>query len=338
MEIPKSLLILREACAQNATAFEIVDSFTGFVARITRNGRSHLVGAAGIGVYPLNRAAPFAIARDKAFAHYVLEGAGFRVPQGSYFFLSVPERYHLPDGRSRDDAGRYAERLSDNFGSALVVKPNSGKGAKLVRYARSRAALESAFDAIGAHDNIVLVQSFVDQPEYRLFLVDGEIAFVYRKSRPLIEGDGESSIRMLCEREVRARATPEWDPLGSDYLRAVLSTRGLSFESVLAIGDTIAIDFISNISASGRFVGFVEPSAALCNWATRLAKAVSLRVTGLDVFSSSRLSDPDDIIVTDVNGSPNLGTLYDLGHKELVLDIWRRILDKTFDDSWPEGF
>src|SRR5215471_15847810 len=123
MEIPKSLQILREACESNATTFELVDTFSGFVARISRGSRSLLVGAAGIGVYPINRASPFAIARDKAFTHYVLENAGFRVPQGGHFFLGVHEHYRLPAGRSRDDAVHFAEKLSDNFTTPLVAKP-----------------------------------------------------------------------------------------------------------------------------------------------------------------------------------------------------------------------
>ena len=338
MELPKSLAILSEACARNATDFEIVDTFTGFVARISRGGCSFLVGAAGIGIYPVNRAAPFAIARDKAFTHYVLEKAGFRAPQGCHFFFSAPERYRLPPGRTRDDAVRFAGRLSDNFASPLVVKPNSGKGAKLVHYVASSSALEEALDAITANDNIVLVQAFVDQPEFRLFVVDGEIAFAYRKSRPSIEGDGKNTVRALCEAAMRANLAPEWNPLESEYLRTTLSVRGLSLESVLPPGEKLAIDFISNISAGGRFAGFIEVAPDLRKWARKIARTVSLRVTGLDLFSRSELADVNDIIVTDVNGSPNLGTLFDCGHRELVLGVWRQILDKTFDNSWPEGF
>jgi len=338
MEIPKSLQILREACESNATTFELVDTFSGFVARISRGSRSLLVGAAGIGVYPINRASPFAIARDKAFTHYVLENAGFRVPHGGHFFLSVPERYTLPAGRSRSDAVRYAKKLSDDFASPLVVKPNSGKGAKLVRYVHSRGGLDAALDVIAPHDNIALIQSFVDEPEFRLFVVDGKIAFAYRKSRPLIEGDGKQTVRGLCEVKTRSSPDAEWNPLGSEYLRATLALRRLSLESVLAPGETLAIDFICNISANGRFEGFIEPPQALRDWAKRLAQAVSLRVTGLDLFSHSELADFGDIVVTDVNGSPNLGTLYDLGHRELVLEVWRDILDKSFENSWPEGF
>jgi len=145
-------------------------------------------------------------------------------------------------------------------------------------------------------------------------------------------------VRGLCEVKTRSSPDAEWNPLWSEYLRATLALRRLSLESVLAPGETLAIDFISNISANGRFEGFIEAPKALRDWAKRLAQAVSLRVTGLDLFSHSEFADFGDIIVTDVNGSPNLGTLYDLGHRELVLEVWRDILDKSFENSWPEGF
>ena len=334
-EIPKSLSILRNACARDGVAFVIVDGFSGFVARLTKGARSCLVGAAGIGVYPINRAAPFAIARDKAFTHYVLRQAGFGAPVGEHFFLRPPGRYDRPPGRERSDALHYATKLSDGFARPLVAKPNGGKGAKLVAFVRDEGGLDAALDRIGEVDEIGLVQAFIDAPEYRLFLVDGEIAFAYAKSRATIRGDGTTAIHGLCN----ALAQAPHDPLAdSHFFRSQLETRGLTLDSVLAAGKEIPTSFVSNISAGGRFAGFFEPTSDLKFWARKLARAVSLRVTGIDVFSPSRLANLDDIVVLDVNGSPNLGTLFDLGHHDLVFEVWRTILRKTFDEAWPEGF
>jgi glutathione synthase/RimK-type ligase-like ATP-grasp enzyme len=335
MTLPRPLAILKEACAQSGVAFEVMDDFTGFVARISKDGRSHLVGAAGVGVFPLNRAAPYAIARDKSYTHDVLTKSGFRVPAGAHFFLKPREGFDRPPGRERSDAIRFAEKFSDAWQRPLVIKPNAGKGAKLVSFVLSRESLVAALAAIEPVDYIALVQEFIDEPEFRLFLVDGRIAFAYEKARPSVEGDGVHTIAMLLQEAAR---TSDPSAVQSDYLMAELRARRLTSDSVLAKGERLTIDFIANISAGGRFNGFVHATPALERWAARLARTVSLRVTGLDVFSRSRLANPEDFIVTDVNGSPNLGTLYDLGHRELVLDVWREILAKTFDPTWPEGF
>lgn len=332
-EIPKSLSILREACATENVSFEVVDSFTGFVARLTKGLQSYLVGAAGIGVYPINRAGPFAIARDKAFTHYVLRQSGFRIPEGEHFFLRAPFDFPLPAGRERSDAAHYARRLSDDYALPLIVKPNSGKGARLVTYVRDEDAFNVALDVISGSDYIALVQSFIDAAEYRFFLVDGEIAFAYRKSRPTVTGDGRASVRELCERRDPANVS-----FHSGYLGAQLAARALTIDSVLPHGAELAVDVVANLSAGGCFDGFIEPSAEVRDWARRLAEAVSLRVTGIDLFSVSELKDANDIIVTDVNGSPNLGTLHDLGNHDLVFRVWRTILRKTFDEPWPERF
>lgn len=324
-EPPKSLAILRDACAREGVGFTFVDTFSGWIARIAKGDKGFLAGAAGFGLYPINRAASFAVARDKAFTHFLLRSAGFSVPEGEHFFLKERPLYLRPPGRERTDALAYAAKLSDGYERPLVAKPNAGKGAKLVTFVSGEADLRAALDAIAAEDEIALVQGFVDEPEFRLFLLDGEIVFAYAKARAEIVGDGKTPIAALTD----AR---------SAFLARQLASHGLTLESTLGPGRTLAVDFVSNISANGRFAGFIEPSEALRDWATRLAKTVSLRVTGIDVFSRSRLVDPADIIITDVNGSPNLGTLYDLGYQDLVFDVWSTILKKTFDEPWPEGF
>ncbi|MBV9330074.1 MAG: hypothetical protein JOZ55_00820 [Alphaproteobacteria bacterium] len=332
MEPPKSLTILAEACDRHGVSFALVDRFSGFVAAIGKGSRQYFVGAAGIGIYPINRAAPFGIARDKAFTHYVLDRAGFRSPRGEHFFLLPPGAWRRPPGREREDALTFALRLSDGFATGLVTKPNSGKGARLVQFVSNLDEFDLALDAIAGTDEIALVQEFVDQPEFRLFLIDGEIAFAYRKSRKTLEGDGTRSIRRLLADAANAL------PTSSSYLERTLAVRELSFDSILATGQQLPVDFIANIASGGSLAGFLEPDDALRAWARRLARAVSLRVTGIDIFSASALAEVDDILVTDVNGSPNLGTLYDAGHRELVLDTWGHILQKTFDTDWPEGF
>jgi glutathione synthase/RimK-type ligase-like ATP-grasp enzyme len=337
-ELPKSLQILQEACARESVSFTVVDTFSGFVVRLAKGGNSVLAGAAGIGVYPLNRAAPFAVARDKAFTHYVLCQDGFAVPDGEHFFLNPPERYVRPPGRERSDALAYGRKLSRGWELPLVVKPNSGKGARLVTFVQNEAELIVALEEIAPIDDLALVQSFVDAPEFRLFLVDGEIAFAYRKTRSEIVGDGESTVRELCKQLVSERPEQLAGLATSSYLRSQLRAHGLTQDSVLSKNVRLAVDFVSNISASGRFDGFLEPSDALREWARRLAKTASLRVTGVDIFSESRLAETRDIVVTDVNGSPNLGSLYDLGHRDLVFAVWSSILRKTFDEPWPEGF
>ena len=188
------------------------------------------------------------------------------MPEGGHFFLNPLGDYVRPPGREREDAARFANRLSDHHRLPLVVKPNSGKGAKLVTFVRSQEELAAALDAIAAIDDVALIQSFIDQPEFRLFLVDGEIAFAYRKARTTIEGDGKRTIAELCK-----ATSPAFDVKHAGFLKAEMQLRGLNENTVLPSGSTLAIDFISNISASGRFAGFLEPAQSVRDWARKRA-------------------------------------------------------------------
>jgi len=340
-ELPKTLAILREACETSGVGFEVVDSYSGFVVRLTKAGHSFPVCASKLSVYPINRATSASIARDKTWAHYVLEAGGYRVPPGDYFFLKTPRAgWERPPGRERADAFAYATRISEGYAKPLIVKPNAGTGAHFVLFVTSEIDLRHALDVITGEDEIALVQSFVDEPEFRLFLVDGEIMFIYRKTRASITGDGLANVRELCA-ALAAGARKPIDLkvlLGSPFLAWRLRSRGMTLESILPKGETLQVDAVSNISAGGRFTGFIAPNDALRAWARGIARTIGLRVTGIDAFSRSELSDPADIIVTDVNGSPNLGTLHDMGHKKIVQDVWKHILHKTFDEPWPQGF
>jgi cyanophycin synthetase len=340
-ELPKTLAILREACDASGVGFEVVDTYSGFVVRLSKAGRSFPVCASKLSVYPINRATSASIARDKTWAHYVLEAGGYRVPPGNYFFLKTPRAgWERPPGRERADAFAYAARVSEGYAKPLIAKPNAGTGAHFVSFVTNETDLRHALDVITGEDEIALVQSFVDQPEFRLFLVDGEIMFIYRKTRASITGDGLANVRELCAAlAAGARKPVDLKMLqASPFLAWRLRSRRLTLESILPKGDVLQVDAVSNISAGGQFTGFIEPSEPLRNWARGIARTIGLRVTGIDVFSRSELADTTDIVVTDVNGSPNLGTLHDMGHKKIVQDVWKHILHKTFDEPWPPEF
>ncbi len=271
----------------------MVDTYSGFVARIAKGGRSYPVCASKLSVYPINRATAASVARDKTFEHYVLAGGGYAAPPGDYFFLQPPRAgWSRPPGRERADGVAFAARLSDGYAQPLIVKPNAGTGARLVHFVTGEAELHAALDAVAREDEIALVQSFVDRPEFRLFLVDGEIMFGYRKTRASIAGDGRRSVCELCAAlgsHKQAGAI-----LDSPFLAWRLARRGLTRQSVLPAGERLQIDAVSNISAGGQFTGFVALSDVLRDWARGLARTVGpagdgdRRVLGVGAGRSAR--------------------------------------------------
>jgi D-alanine-D-alanine ligase-like ATP-grasp enzyme len=115
-------------------------------------------------------------------------------------------------------------------------------------------------------------------------------------------------------------------PADPRFLAHLFATKGLRLESILDDGACLPIHFIANLSASGTFRGLIEPVPSLQHWAQRLFAALPLHVMGVDVFSASALGNTDDFVVTDINASPALTTLSDLGETEAVDKAWDAIL------------
>lgn len=324
---PPSLEILRALCARRGLGFEIADPFSGYIAKIScpRTGRFFFAGAGTVPAYPGNDAVLTGIANDKAFTYALMRRFGIGAPQGDYFFTRADFADQRPAGKEIDAAAHFAAAHFAKSAEPLVVKPNRLSRARLVSLARNAAEAMADLEAIAAIDLIGHLQHLIDDPEFRLFIVKGEIVFCYRKGRPFITGDGQSSIQALATPARKAGLA------NRRYLEHVLGRRGFTQDSILPKGEILPVNFIANLGASGDFLGFVGVSETLRAWARRLHAGLPLAVMGIDVFSASSLADPGDFIVTDVNASPALMTLHALGHEDVVEEAWDRILTIPFD-------
>lgn len=324
--LPRSLAILDAVARDAGYGVTVVDRFSGYLLRITdpASGRAFLSGSGPLPTFSGNDMVLGALCRDKAFSYQLLEAESFAVPEGGHFFVTQARRDCRPAGRELADALAFAQGLSEGYGRPLVVKPNSGARARHVYLARDEAALRRHMRAIAAEDPVCLIQTLIDAPEYRLFLVGGRVQFCYAKSRPAAVADGVSTVSALLEAEA------EPGLIDDAYLELALARRGWRMDSVPAAGERLELGFVANISNAGRFAGLVEVSPAVAAWAERLHRSIPLEVMGVDVFSASSLADADDLVVTDVNGSPALATLHDLGYRDLVRDVWREILQRYF--------
>lgn len=86
-----------------------------------------------------------------------------------------------------------------------------------------------------------------------------------------------------------------------------------------------------NLSAGSDVEEFTtDIPAALAETALRAAKAVGLRVAGVDIFDISPARDLSSLVIIEVNGNPAIASLEGLGRDDLIDRIWRTILTRTF--------
>jgi glutathione synthase/RimK-type ligase-like ATP-grasp enzyme len=330
-ELPMTQQIgfLAAACQREGYRLEVVDHYSGQLARVHDGQKNFLVGAGSIHSYPINNAVSMTVARDKAYTYSLLADAGIQVPEGGHFFLTQNYRAHRPDGREIADALDYARAL----GFPVFVKPNDGSRGDFAELIREENALLHHLTAMGQRYHCGLVQRVVHGEEYRVFVLDGEVQFHYRKAAATLVGDGAQSIGDLLAAANAELVGKGISPVAPDsfFLQGELERWSMTLESVPARGQRIAYTRRANLSGGGELTDFtLGAHPRLAEWATRVAGILGLRVCGIDVMADGGLADPDRFTVMEVNGNPALAGAWNHGKHELVIDIWARICRLAF--------
>ncbi len=329
--MPPQMALLAAFCRARGYRFRIEDDFSQALARVERRGRSFLAGAHLVPFYPVNPANLAAIARDKAHTAEILARHGIGVPRGRAFFVDRRTRYLRPAGREIADALAYAR--SEGF--PLFVKPNSGSQGALAEIVHDEAELLDQLLAIRERDHMALVQEVIDEPEYRVFVVGGTVAFTYRRSPPMLTGDGRESVRGLLARHNDRIAERVESRVAADspYLRRALARAGWTLDTVPAPGARLRLSQRSNLAGGGALEDYSEQAtAALSDWVRRLLEALPLAVCGIDLFAPDGLDRPERFRVIEANSNPSLLGLLASGREAACFAILDRVCALYFGD------
>ncbi len=323
-----SLEILRQACAATGDRFESIDLAARFLARVTRGPNSFVASAGLSTVYPLNSHAAAELARDKAYCADVLSAAGIATIPGARFYTDAADAGRFANGQSPADALRYAEAQ----GYPLFAKLNRGAHGRLARRIEDANALIAYLQDARAHDHMILLQPVVDGPEARIFVLDGEARFAYRRTRMTLRGDGERTVGEILAahlQDPRLASEPTALDAAASAL-AKLARRRRALGDIPAAGEPVLTADAANLAQGGALEALTfEPGAAVQAWVAKVAAASGLRIFGADVFYE-RLDDPSTFQVIELNGNPSLTGLWRAGHRDACLGIWRDVLDLTF--------
>jgi D-alanine-D-alanine ligase-like ATP-grasp enzyme len=309
---PDQAVYAEYACAEFGLAFQDIDGGTGLLFRVASKANSLHFGAGRCSWYPQNNSTAATLASDKYFTNRVLESAGVATLGGDYFFLHDRHRAHRPAGHEREDAFAYFIELH----GAAFIKPLQGSRGDFAEAVRGEAALERYLLAVSQHYDAVLIQPIVAGLEYRIFLLDGEVAYSVRKFLPFVSGDGVRTVRDLLIAHNAALQARGLSPT------AVTTISEPSLDTVLAAGERWEMRGRMNLSAGGTMVLEVPRSEAAFTAARKAAQALGLRVAAVDVFADSG-ADPDAIRVIEVNSNPSIRLLEESNRGDLILKIWR---------------
>jgi cyanophycin synthetase len=218
------------------------------------------------------------IAADKQLSKQLLAAAGIPVAAGVV-------------AHSADQAAAALAEL----GGPVVVKPLGGsQGANLTIGVRTSAQAVAAYAKASAISDAVLVEALVPGVDYRVLIIDGQVAAAAQLHPATLTGDGSRTIGQLV---AAANADPRRGQGHSRELTKIkldaealshLHTVGLDDHSVPADGQAVTLRRNANLSTGGTskdVTDVVHPEVAdMCR---RAAGVAGLDVCGIDL----RLAD-----------------------------------------------
>lgn len=323
---PEQTRQIARVCAQLGLEFRDLDEGRGYLFSVSDGKRRFVSGTGSVSVYPLNAAPAFAVSRDKAHTNAALAGAGIAHVPGKLYFVTEHRAALRSPGREIEDALReFPDRPS-------FCKPNTGARGDFAEVIASKQAFAGYIERVKRRYDAVLVQPVVEGDEYRVFCLDGEAVFATLKSDFALHGDGASTMRDLIRRHNETTKSDSISPLDEhNFLHYLRANHDIVADRVLAAGEKLVLPGRRNLSAGGDVRGFTTTvPRRLAELAVAATEALSLRVSGVDVFDVSPRRDLSDLAVLEVNGNPAIATLSKIGREDLVDQIWTKILRAYF--------
>ncbi len=265
------------------------------------------------------------IACDKEETKNLLEAAEIPVPRGRIVY-------------TEEGLKEAIERI----GYPAVTKPidgNHGKGA--TTDLRNWDDTLKGFEAAKKYSRGVIVEKFITGLDHRVLVINYKFVAAAIRKPASVTGDGKHTIQELIDitNKDPRRGYGHEKTLTSikvdDFTMDILNKKGLTLESVLALGEELWLKPTANLSTGGTatdVTDFVHPdNIFMCE---RIARIIGLDICGIDIMASS-LSEPiqnNGGAILEVNAAPGFRM-----HIDPAEGLPRNVAEPVIDMLYPPG-
>lgn len=195
-------------------------------------------------------------------------------------------------------------------GLRFVVKPVAGSMGRDVHTDLPAERVLAAARTI--RDQRIVVEEFIQGPEYRALVVDGRCIAVIIRVKPNVTGDGASTVRTLIERKnAQRKRNPRLSSnliADLDAVVAHLARAGMTLDTVPAEGLLVELLPVASISRGGDPVDVTSSAPpVVAQAAVAACAAVGLGVAGVDLVVAGQGADARAFVL-EVNQRPHIGS------------------------------
>jgi len=212
-----------------------------------------------------------------------------------------------------------SDALADAFryrGKKIVVKPNStnfGLGITILQANHTDDEFSQAIDFAFSEDKSILIESFIEGKEYRIFVLGDEVVGILHRVPANVMGDGKSTITQLVTEKNKdfLRGTGYKKPLQVINLgeaeATFLAAQNLDFNSIPKLDEIIYLRENSNISTGGDSIDFTDDILdEYKEIAIKAAQAADATICGVDMMIRDIREKPtkDNHGIIEINFNP----------------------------------
>ncbi|MFT7507281.1 MAG: hypothetical protein ACI92I_000424 [Acidimicrobiales bacterium] len=179
----------------------------------------------------------------------------------------------------------------------LLIKPDRGHDGIGIEIADNTIQFKKIFTKLYRDKKDFLIQPILNQNEYRILVVGGEVMLMHSKHKQGVTGDGTSTIKKLLS-EVKESTK---DPVYIKWQHQILGTKP---SSVLPQGALFEYHLVK--LPTNQYYKTSHFPAATREWAEAVAKTISSSVVGIDVFIPGDFKDTNKYTIIELNTNPAL--------------------------------
>lgn len=177
----------------------------------------------------------------------------------------------------------------------LLIKPDRGYDGIGIEIADSSTKFKQIIVKLYRNKKDFLIQPILEQNEYRILVIQGEVMLMHSKHKQGVLGNGTSTIKELLS-EVKDSTK---DPVFIKWQHQKLGTK----PSSILPKDTLFEYHLVKLPTSTYYKTSHFPEGTR-KWAEGVANTISSPVVGIDVFIPGDFKDTDEYTIIELNTNP----------------------------------
>ena len=211
---------------------------------------------------------------------------------------------------------KYVYDFFDNNQNNIVLKANRGFGGKEVYHITKKEDIDKALDSLFQKSySISMCPFYYIKNEYRLFVLDGNVELVYKKIKPVVVGDGHSTILELLKKLNNHFFTDDMNNL----------------DVVLKNGENFEYNWQFNLSGGAVMSLDIEKKkkAKLLDLAKMITDKIDIGFATIDVVEL----ETDDFLVMEINSGVGMAHFRQLAQngREISKELYKKAIKKMFN-------